>query len=49
MDATTDPDGADDLAPSLSAHRTSPDRTVLTEEGNCDGWIASDLVVELDR
>jgi len=49
MDATTDPDGPDDSAPSLSAHRTSPDRTVLTEEGNCDGWIASDLVVELDR
>jgi hypothetical protein len=47
MDADT-ADGSGDEPPSVSAHRTSPDRTVLTEEGNCDGWIASDLVVELD-
>ncbi|MFB6168533.1 MAG: hypothetical protein ABEJ43_06770 [Haloferacaceae archaeon] len=42
-------EGSDDESPPVSAHRTSPDRTVLTEEGNCDGWIASDLVVELAR
>ena len=48
MDAETDAE-ADDAVPSVSAHQTSPDRTVLTEEGNCDGWIASDLVVELVR
>jgi hypothetical protein len=51
MDADADmgPEAGDEAdAPPVSAHRTSPDRTVLTEEGNCDGWIASDLVVELD-
>lgn len=48
MEVDTDDDGVDG-APSVSAHRTSPDRTVLTEEGNSDGWIASDLVVELSR
>ena len=36
--------GAD--TPTVSAHRTTPDRIVLTEEGNSDGWIASDLAVE---
>jgi len=40
---------AEDVGPPVSAHRTSPDRTVFTEEGNCDGWIASDLVVELSK
>jgi hypothetical protein len=28
---------------------TSPDRTVFTEEGNTDAWIATDLTVELDH
>ena len=32
--------------PTVSAHRTTPDRIVLTEEGNSDGWIATDLTVE---
>jgi hypothetical protein len=32
---------------SVSAHRSGPDRIVLTEEDNTDGWIASDLIVEL--
>lgn len=36
-------------SPSVSAHRISPERTVLTEQGNCDGWIASDLVVEIEE
>jgi hypothetical protein len=40
---------AEDVGPPVSAHRTSPERTVFTEEGNCDGWIASDLVVELSK
>lgn len=33
----------------VSAHATSPDRTVFTESGNSDGWIATDLTVELER
>lgn len=33
----------------VTAHRTTPERTVFTESGNNDGWIATDLTVELDR
>jgi hypothetical protein len=43
MDVDIDDNGVNG-GPSVSAHRTSPDRTVLTEEGNSDGWIASDIV-----
>ncbi len=35
--------------PTVAALRTSPDRTVFTEEDNSDGWIASDVVVEAER
>jgi hypothetical protein len=35
-------------APPISAHSTSEDRTVFTESGNGDGWIATDLTVEPD-
>jgi hypothetical protein len=31
------------------AHASRPDRTVFTEEGNTDGWIASDLVMSVER
>lgn len=37
---------ADDETP-VSAHKSSPDRTVFTEKGNSDAWIATDLTVEL--
>jgi len=45
------PQEADDTddSPCVSALRASPDRTVFTEEGNCDGWIATDLIVTLSR
>lgn len=33
----------------VSALRASPDRTVFTEEGNSDGWIATDYTVEPRR
>ncbi|WP_336344545.1 hypothetical protein [Halalkalicoccus ordinarius] len=33
----------------VSALRTSPERTVFTEEDNSDGWIATDFVVEPRR
>jgi len=35
--------------PCVSALRASPSRTVFTEEGNCDGWIATDHLVSLSR
>ncbi len=51
--AVTDAHDADlndeDIAPVVSALRTSPDRIVFTEDGNNDGWIATDLTVDLRR
>ena len=35
--------------PAVTAHISSPDRTVFTEEGNPDGWIATDLTVPLEE
>ena len=41
---------ADDApaAPPVVGLRTKPGRYVFTEEGNADGWIASDYVVDPD-
>jgi hypothetical protein len=36
-------------APRVTVHTTSPDRVVFTEQGNNDGWIATDLAVDLWR
>lgn len=36
-----------DLA--VTAHRTTPERTVFTESGNNDGWISTDLTVDLEE
>lgn len=35
--------------PTVAANRSSPERTVFTEDGNTDAWIATDLTVELRR
>jgi hypothetical protein len=32
----------------VTAHECSPERTVFIEDGNKDGWIATDLTVSLD-
>jgi hypothetical protein len=40
---------AADETPPVSVHRTNPERVVFTEDGNRDGWLASDLVVSVDR
>lgn len=39
---------ADDHEPPVTAHSSSPDRTVFVEQGNKDGWIATDTTVSLD-
>jgi hypothetical protein len=39
----------DDAEPEVRAHETRPGRTVFTEDGNSDGWIATDLAVEPER
>ena len=33
--------------PALSLLETRPGRNVLTEEGNTDGWIATDVTVDV--
>ena len=33
----------------ITAHTSSPDRTVFTERGNTDGWISTDTTVSLRR
>jgi hypothetical protein len=33
----------------VSVHETSPGRVVFTEEDNNDGWIATDLTVDVER
>lgn len=43
-DEVDDPERA-----SVSMHCTNPDRTVFIEEGNSDGWIATDLTVDLNQ
>jgi len=49
---TDDADGAghhEESTAAVTAHSTSGDRTVFTEAGNTDGWIATDHTVELRR
>lgn len=33
----------------VSALRASPERVVFTEQDNTDGWIATDLSVDVER
>ncbi|WP_135363397.1 hypothetical protein [Halosimplex halophilum] len=33
--------------PAIAAHAATETRTVFTEDGNGDGWIATDLTVEI--
>lgn len=33
----------------VRAHESRPGRLVFTEDGNTDGWIATDLVLETER
>lgn len=46
MAATRDDE---DVTVGLRAHATRPERTVFTEPGNTDGWISTDLTVEVRR
>jgi len=42
-------ESAEPVDTGVTAHRCSPERTVFTEKDNTDGWIATDLTVELRR
>jgi hypothetical protein len=46
-DSCTTDDPTEDDRPSVMAHTCSEDRTVFTEDGNVDAWIATDLTVDL--
>ncbi|MBX0323291.1 hypothetical protein EGH21_09635 [Halomicroarcula sp. F13] len=35
--------------PNVTTHESVKDRTVFTEDGNQEGWIATDLTVDLRR
>lgn len=48
MDSATKGDEADSDR-YVTAYETSPGRTVLIEDINPDGWIASDITVEIER
>ncbi|WP_185911663.1 hypothetical protein [Halonotius roseus] len=47
-ESSTEPEPAA-ATPSVSACNATPDRTVFTEEGNEDGWIATDYSVTVSR
>lgn len=48
MDGSTETVGADEEPETrVTAHSATPERTVFTEEGNRDGWVATDLTVDL--
>ncbi|MFC6755466.1 MULTISPECIES: hypothetical protein [Haloarcula] len=43
------PEAETDECPTVTAHKSHTERTVFTESGNKEGWIATDLTVELWR
>jgi hypothetical protein len=52
---TPDARGGDDAADDdvtdgrpVTVHESCPGRVVFTEDGNPDGWISTDLTVDLD-
>jgi hypothetical protein len=42
-------DEAETMAPAVAQLRTTPGKYVFTEDGNSEGWIATDSVVSVDR
>ena len=48
MEATRSRDSESQARPMVTAHGASPERTVFTEQGNPDAWIATDTLVDLD-
>lgn len=48
-DSCSADDPSETERPSVKAHSCSEDRTVFTEDGNADAWIATDLTVELSQ
>jgi hypothetical protein len=51
MEVTSPDVDADDAEEEccVFAYRTAPGKTVFTEDGNTDGWIATDRAVDVRR
>lgn len=47
-DAEATDDEPDQSAAIVTSHETRPGKIVFTERDNTDGWIATDLAVDLD-
>jgi hypothetical protein len=45
----SDDEPAGEDTPAVSQLRTTPERFVFTEDGNSEGWIATDHIVAVDR
>lgn len=43
------PEGEDPQRPEISVCESCPGKSVFLESGNTDGWIASDLTVDIGR
>jgi len=46
-DAADTPE-VEESAVAVTSHETRPGKIVFTEQNNSDGWIATDLVVDLE-
>ncbi|WP_201293992.1 hypothetical protein [Natronorubrum halalkaliphilum] len=44
-----DDDALEEPAAVVTSHETRPGKVVFTEQNNSDGWIATDLAVDLER
>ncbi|AFZ74352.1 DUF7331 family protein [Natronobacterium gregoryi] len=45
----SDADEPEEPSAVVTSHETRPGNVVFTERDNTDGWIATDLTVEVDR
>lgn len=48
-ESTNDAPDQPEESPEICTVQTSPDRLLFSETDNPDGWIATDLVVDLER
>ncbi|WP_195893071.1 DUF7331 family protein [Halopiger djelfimassiliensis] len=49
QDSDSDDGELEEQAALVTSHETRPGKVVFTERDNTDGWIATDLTVDLER
>jgi hypothetical protein len=49
LEGAADGEASSSDAPRVTVHTTCPERVVFTEQGNTDGWIATDHAVDPER